>query len=74
MTRDLREFTRNTQNRLVFGFVLLAFVVGVGLIYIFYGKGAALVGLGCLLAAMLPVAIVMLFLWFTERMVKKHDE
>ena len=74
MTRDLRKFTRNTQNRLVFGFVLLVFVVGVGLIYIFYGKGAALVGLGCLLAALLPVGLVMLFLWVTERLVKEHKE
>ena len=72
MPRDLREYTRNTQNRLVFGLVILVFVVGVGLIYVFYGKGAALVGIGCLLAALLPVGIVMLFLWVTERLVKKH--
>ena len=74
MTKDLREYTRNTQNRLIFGFLVLVFLVGDGLIYIFYGKGAAIVGLGCLVSALLPVGIVVLFLWFTDRLVKKRKE
>ncbi len=74
MTKDLREYTRNTQNRLIFGFLVLVFLVGNGLIYIFYGKGAALVGLGCLVGALLPVGIVVLFLWFTDWLVKKRAE
>ena len=74
MTKDLREYTRNTQNRLIFGFLVLVFLVGDGLIYIFYGTGAALVGLGCLLGALLPVGIVVLFLWFTDWLVKKRAE
>jgi hypothetical protein len=74
VTKDLREYTRNTQNRLIFGFLVLVFLVGDGLIYIFYGKGAALVGLGCLVGALLPVGIVVLFLWFTDWLVKKRAE
>jgi hypothetical protein len=74
VTKDLREYTRNTQNRLIFGFLVLVFLVGNGLIYIFYGKGAALVGLGCLVGALLPVGIVVLFLWFTDWLVKKRAE
>ncbi len=46
MIRDLREYTRNTQTRLIIGFLALAFLVGVGLIYLFYGKEAALLGSG----------------------------
>jgi hypothetical protein len=74
VTKDLREYTRNTQNRLIFGFLVLVFLVGDGLIYIFYGKGAALVGLGCLVGALLPVGIVVLFLWFTDWLVKKRAQ
>jgi hypothetical protein len=52
------------------GFIVLVFVIGDGLIYIFYGRGAALVGLGCILAALLPVGIITLFLWLAEKYVK----
>ncbi|MFV1949489.1 MAG: hypothetical protein ACC633_06095 [Anaerolineales bacterium] len=72
MTKDLREYTRNTQNRLIFGFLVLVFLVGDGLIYIFYGKGAALVGLGCLVGALLPISLVVFFLWFTDWLVKNR--
>jgi hypothetical protein len=73
VTRDLREYTKNTQNRLIFGFLILVFLVGNGLIYVFYGTGAALVGLGCIIAALLPVGIIFLFLWIAERVVKNRE-
>ena len=73
MARDLREYTKNTQNRLIFGFLLLVFLIGDGLIYLFYGKGAALVGLGCILGALLPVGIIVLILWLAERYVKDRS-
>ena len=60
-------------SRLVFGFLVLVFLVGDGLIYIFYGKGAALVGLVCLLGALIPVGLVVLFLWITDRLVKNRE-
>jgi len=72
VSRNLREYTRNTQIRLIFGFLLLVFLVGDGLIYVFYGKGAALVGLGCILGALLPVGIITLFFWITERILEKR--
>ncbi len=74
MSKDLREYTRNTQNRMVFGFLVLVFLVGDGLIYVFYGMGAALVGLGCLVGAMLPVGIVVFFLWFTDWLLKNREK
>jgi hypothetical protein len=58
--------------RLIAGFLLLVFLVGDGLIFIFYGKGAGLAGLICLLGAMLPIALVVFFLWLADRIVEKQ--
>lgn len=72
MSRDLRKYTSSTQTRLVLGFLLLVFLVGDGLIFIFYGRGAGLAGLICLLGVLLPVLLVVLFLRIAERLVKKE--
>lgn len=72
MSRDLREYTKNTKVRLVFGFVVLVFLVGDGLIWIFYGQGAGLAGLGCLAAALLPVGLVVLFLGIADWVVRNQ--
>ncbi len=69
MSKDLREYARSTQVRLIAGFLLLVFVVGDGLIFIFYGKGAGLAGLICLMGALLPIALVVFFLWIADRIV-----
>ena len=71
MSKDLREYARSTQVRLIAGFLLLVFIVGDGLIFIFYGKGAGLAGLICLLGALLPILLVVFFLWVADRVVKK---
>ena len=71
MTRDLRTYVRQTNFRLVVGGLVLLFVVGDGLIYLFYGTSAAVMGLLCLLAGMTPVVLVVLSLllleWITKR-------
>ncbi len=72
MSRDLREFTRNTQVRLIFGFLLLVFIVGDGLIFYFYGRGAGLAGLICLLGTLVPVLLVVFFLWLADLVVKNQ--
>ncbi len=41
MARDLRKYASQTNFRLVVGGLLLLFIIGDGLIYYFYGKGAA---------------------------------
>ena len=73
MSRDLREYTKNTQVRLIAGFLILVLLVGDGLIYVFYGRGAALLGLACMLGALLPVGLIILFLWITDRIVKNRS-
>ena len=73
MSRDLREYAKNTQLRMILGFLLLVFLIGDGLIFVFYGVGAGLAGLICLVAALFPVALVVFFLWLADRIVKNQE-
>lgn len=73
MTRDLRKYTSQTNIRLIAGAVLLLFIVGDGLIYFFYGGGAALMGLLCLSAALVPVGLTMLVLVLLDWIRKRAD-
>jgi len=57
--------------RLVLGVFILLFVVGVGLIWLIYGEGAAGLGLTCLLAALFPV-ILILFVFLGIEWILKH--
>ncbi len=75
MSRDLREYARQTNKRLFFGFLFLLFVVGGGLIYIMYGREAAMLGLICMLLGLLPLALVWLTMqllsWLANREAKE---
>lgn len=69
--KDLREYAKQTNIRLVLGAFILLFVVGLGLIWAFYGEGAAGMGFVCLLAAIFPVILIVgIFLaieWILKR-------
>ncbi len=58
--KDLREYSKQTNVRLILGAFILLFVVGVGLIWLFYGEGAAGLGLTCLIAAIFPVILILI--------------
>ena len=73
MLRDLRQYSKQTNLRLFAGFVLLFVIVGEGLIWIIYGPGAAVFGLLCALAAILPIALIILILWLAEWYLKRAD-
>jgi len=73
MARDLRKYARQTNVRLVAGALLLLFIVGDGLIYFIYGKGAALFGLLCILGGMLPVVLTVLVLLLLDWVRKRLD-
>jgi hypothetical protein len=45
---DARRFARSTEGRLVVAFFLLLYLVGGGLIWGFYGRAAALLGVACI--------------------------
>ncbi len=71
--RDLRKYSRQTYVRLIIGAVLVLLIVGDGLIYVIYGPGAALTGLLCLLGALVPIALIFLFLNLMEWVVKRAN-
>lgn len=72
--KDMREYSRQTQFRLIIGALIILFVVGDGLIYIIYGSGAALMGILCLGAGLLPVMLTVLILWFLDWVVKRANQ
>ncbi len=71
--RDLRKYSRQTFVRLIIGAVLVLLIIGEGLIYLIYGSGAALTGLLCLLGALVPIALIFLFLNLMEWVVKRAN-
>ena len=72
MSRDLRKYAQQTNLRLIAGGLVLVFVVGVGLIYFFYGAAAALTGLLCLIIGLIPLILIWLMLWLIERFTKRE--
>jgi multisubunit Na+/H+ antiporter MnhB subunit len=69
--KDLREYSKQTNVRLVLGAFVLLFVVGVGLIWLIYGEGAAGLGFTCLLAALFPVILILFVFIAIEWIVKR---
>ena len=73
MSRDLRKYAQDTSVQLGMGAFFLLFIVGDGLIYFIYGKGAALMGLLCLLAGVAPILIIALFMILLNWIVKRAN-
>jgi hypothetical protein len=73
MGRDLRQYARQTNIRLIIGFLLVLFIIGDGLIYLFYGQGAAIMGVICLLAGVTPVVLIVLALWVIDWIVRRSN-
>ncbi len=73
MTRDLRRYAKQTNIRLIIGGMGILVIVGDGLILLFYGRDAAVMGLLCLLAGLLPLLVIWAVLFFFEWVVKKSN-
>jgi uncharacterized SAM-binding protein YcdF (DUF218 family) len=73
MSRDLRRYARDTNLRLMLGGVLLLFLVGDSLIYLIYGRGAALMGVACLLLGLAPLTLIWLALALLDWVVRRSD-
>ena len=71
MSRDLRKYARQTTFRLIAGGVGLLVVVGLGLIYLFYGSGAALSGLLCMVVGLIPLVLIWLAFLLLERITNR---
>ena len=74
MSRDLRKYSSQTMLRLIVGALILLFLVGHGLIAWLYGSRPALMGLLCMLIALVPIGLIMLILKVFERIVKQRDK
>lgn len=74
MTRDLRRYSRQTNFRLLVGFLVLVFLLGDGLIYLFMGRNAAIMGLVCLVLGLAPALLVWLLLAGMGWLVQKERE
>lgn len=70
---DLRRHSAQTRRRFIIGGLILILAVGSALIAITYGTPAAVCGIAFFLAAMVPVAIVSLFLFFLQWIVGRTE-
>ena len=73
MSRDLRKYMKDTNVRLIIGALFALFVVGDGLIWLIYGFGGAMMGLLCILAALVPVVLILLLLGLSDWIVKRAN-
>ncbi len=71
MKRDLRDYAKQTNIQLGIAALVLLFGIGLGLIYVIYGPGAAGVGFLCLLGGLVPIAIILLVLFGIDWIVKR---
>jgi hypothetical protein len=74
MSTDLRRYTSQTTVRLIIGALILLFVAGGGLIWWLYGLGPMLMGILCLLGALIPIGMIWLVMVGLDLLVKKLNE
>lgn len=60
--RDLRKYARNTQKRLVWGFLLVLLILGNGLIWVLFGGEAGVLGLLCTAVGLSPLLLIVIVL------------
>jgi hypothetical protein len=72
MANDLEKYKRQTTIQLVVGGLALVFLLGAGLIYLLYGPGAAFLGVLCIGAGLIPIFLIMFFLWGIDSIVKRN--
>ena len=68
--RDLRNYAKQTQNRLLLGLLTLVFTLGLGLIWFLYGLNAALLGLLCVFGLVILILLIVFILKGMERISK----
>ena len=74
MARDLRKYASQSNVQLIAGGLLLLFLVGLGLIWYFYGLQAALLGLLCMLGGLVPIGLVMLIMFGMDKILKRINK
>jgi len=74
MSRDLRKYVKDTNVRILIGAFLLLFIIGIGLIWLIYGFGAAVSAFLCLLGAFVPIALIFIALYGLDWIVKRAND
>ena len=74
MARDLRKYASQTTVQLIIGGLILLFLVGLGLIWYFYGLQAALLGLICMLGGLVPIILVVFLMSGLDTIMKKINK
>ena len=74
MARDLRKYASQTTVQLIIGGLILLFLVGLGLIWYFYGLQAALLGLVCMLGGLVPIILVVFLMSGLDAIMKKINK
>lgn len=74
MARDLRKYASQTTVQLIIGGLILLFLVGLGLIWYFYGLQAALLGLICMLGGLVPIILVVFLMSGLDAIMKKINK
>lgn len=69
--RDLRKYASKTDMHLIVGFFILLIVVGLGLVFLIWGAGAAVTGLICVGVALLPVLAVLGVVWILDYLARR---
>ncbi|MFC2052772.1 hypothetical protein ACFLV7_00520 [Chloroflexota bacterium] len=71
MARDLRRYAKQTNIRLIIGGIAILVIIGDGLILLFYGRDAAVLGLLCLVIGLMPLLLIWVVLsifgWVVRR-------
>jgi hypothetical protein len=73
LSRDLKKYAAQTNFRLILGAFFLLFVVGLGLIWLLYGFNAAAIGLLCLFGALIPLGLILFFIFGLDAILKIFD-
>lgn len=73
MRSNLSKYASQTKFRLVIWFIAILFIIGLGLIWWFYGSNAALLGFLCLLGTGIPVGLIAMFLFGLDQAVKRKE-
>lgn len=71
MPVDLKRYNSQTKYRLIIWFFILLFTLGLGLIWLIYGRQAALLGFFCLLGSAIPIGLIILALFGLDKIVGK---
>jgi len=69
--RDLRKYAKQTNVRLAAIAIFLFLVVGIGLIWLIYGREAAGMGLLCMLGMLVPILLIFGFFALIDWILKR---